>query len=84
MASHIKVDLPIMQETVGKYDQAKAALTDSITAMKSAVDSVSWTGAAAQALRKYPEKRLRLYKCGAHVRALPLCGVYCPEAAIRL
>ena len=49
MASHIKVDLPIMQETVGKYDQAKDALNDSITAMKSAVDSVSWTGAAAQA-----------------------------------
>ena len=37
MASHIKVDLPIMQETVGKYDQAKGALNDSITAMKSAV-----------------------------------------------
>lgn len=51
MASHIKVDLPIMQETITKYDQAKGALNDAITAMHSAVQSVSWTGDAARAFQ---------------------------------
>ena len=49
MASHIKVDLEIMRETVRKYDDAKGKLNDTIEAMNSAVRSVYWTGEAAQA-----------------------------------
>jgi len=52
MASQIKVDLPIMQETVSKYDSAKNALSEAIVQMKSAVDSVAWTGAAAEAFKQ--------------------------------